>query len=288
MCSENYKIIPKDGAIRAFSKERIPYQPEDWRKNFREDLRCALSKLKPPTEEQYLKVSYCGTDAYYDLENILFYNIGPSHFRQIATHRIFAKKCSQQEMKTTDEGEEFPHRYAYEICDSQNQTVFWGKHSLAAEWEPLSISGSLSRNKPVDYWRALKEKPKKVHSHYCKPQELRDSNFGVKIKLSVPKTKNVNLTSVIKPMLDGAICAFHSADEVLKEESSTILKHLRVSEQLLFSRDHDILGECRFIYHYRKNSVKWNPKDNLCVAFEIEAEYNDDRECRFSGKIYKL
>lgn len=218
----------------------------------------------------------------FDLENVLFYNIGSAPFRPFATNRIFAKNCSNQE--TTDEGAEFPHRYVYKICDSENQTDFWGKHTLAAEWESLSVPVSLSSNKAVVYWRALRENPEKVHSYH----NLQGSSFGVKIKLSVPKTKTVNLTSVVKPMLDGVICAFHSADQCLQKESSLIASRLDVTEQQLLSTDNDILGPHRFIYPYRENSVKWNPKDNHCLAFEIEAEHNDDGSCRFSGGIYDL
>ena len=61
MCSENCKIISDDGMIQAFSKERIPYQPQDWRKEFRNALRCALSQLTPFTEGQYLMACYYGT-----------------------------------------------------------------------------------------------------------------------------------------------------------------------------------------------------------------------------------
>lgn len=285
MYSDNYKIISTDGMVQVFSKERIPYQPQDWRKEFRDALRCALSQLKPSTESQYLIASYCGTGTgSFDLENVLFYNIGSAPFRPFAANLILAKDCSHQETKTTDEGAEFPHRYVYKIYDSENQMDFWGKHTLAAEWESLSVPVSLSINKAVVYWRALRENPEKVHSYH----KLQSSNFGVKIKLSVPKTKTVNLTSVVKPMLDGVICAFHSADQCLQKESSLIASRLGVPKQQLLSSDNDILGPHRFIYPYRENSVKWNPRDNHCLAFEIEAEHNNDGGCRFSGGIYDL
>ena len=285
MCSENCKIISTDGMVQVFSKERISYQPQDWRKEFRDALRCALSQLKTSAENQYLIASYCGTGTgSFDLENVLFYNIGSAPFRQFAANRIFAENRFHQGTNTTDEEVEFPHRYVYKICDSQSPTDFWGNYTLAAEWEFLSIPVSLSSNKAVVYWRALKENPGKVHSYHRIP----DSNFGVKIKLSVPKTKTVNLTTVIKTMLDGVICAFHSADQCLQKESGLIASRLEVPKQQLLSTDNDILGVCRFIYSYRGNSVKWNPQDNRCFAFEIEVEHNDDGVCRFSGEIYDL
>lgn len=89
-------------------------------------------------------------------------------------------------------------------------------------------------------------------------------------------------------MLDGIICAFHSANNRLQKESSLIASRLDVTEQQLLSMDNDILGACRFIYPYRENSVKWNPQDNRCSAFEIEVKHNDDGFCRFSGGIYDL
>ena len=283
MGSENYKIISTEDMVQAFSKERIPHEPQGWQKEFRNALRSALSELKP-MENLCLTASYCGTETgSYDLENILFYNIGSASFRQIATYRLFAENRFHQGTKTINEESEFSHKYAYKICNAVNLADFWESHTLAAEWEVLSIPASFSNNKAVDYWQALRGNPGKVHSYHKIP----DSPFGVKIKLSVPKTKTLNLVSVIKPMLDGVICAFHSADKRLQEESSLIASHIGVPEQQILCDSNDILGTCRFIYPYR-DSVKCNPQDNRCFAFEIAVEHNDDEDCCFSGHIYEF
>ena len=90
MCSENCKIISDDGMIQAFSKERIPYQPQGWRKEFRNALRCALSQLKITAEGQYLMACYYGTGTdSFDLENVLFYNIGSAPFRPFVNGILF-------------------------------------------------------------------------------------------------------------------------------------------------------------------------------------------------------
>lgn len=285
MCLENYKIIDKDGMIQALSKERIPYEPKGWQKDFRAELRCALTKLPPATENQCLVASYCGKgDNFFDLENVLFYNIGAASFSQIAAYRIFAENLSQQAVNEKDNESALPHCYTYKICDAATCKDFWKNRSLAAEWEPVPVSASFSKNKAIDYWQALRENPDKIKLHH----KISGSPFGVKIKLSIPKAKSVNLTSVVKPLLDGIICAFHSADNRLQKECGSIASRLGVSEQLLLCTDYDILGACRFIYPYRGTSVKWNPQDDRCLAFEIEAEHSDDDTCRFSGEIYKL
>lgn len=284
MCGENYKIVSEDGMVQAFSKKRIPYQPQGWRKELRDALQCALSELNPPAENQCLIASYSGKqNEFFDLENVLFYSIGAASFRQIATNRIFAKNCSQQTLNESNKESEFPYRYTYKIRDSQTCNDVWVNHVIAAEWEPVSISASFSKNKAIDYWRALREDHDKIKLY----QRIPDGLFGIKIKLSVPKAKTVNLTTVVKPLLDGVICAFHSADYQLQEESSLIAARLGVSAQQFLCTDTDILGEHRFIYPYRGSSVKWNPQDDRCVAFEIEVERNDDGECSFSGEIYK-
>ncbi|HIZ10890.1 MAG TPA: hypothetical protein IAA41_02195, partial [Candidatus Eubacterium faecavium] len=190
VCAENYKIIALDGMVQAYSKERISYQPLGWRKEFRGALRSALSELRV-TEKQCLITSYYEPEmGSFDLENILFYNIGVASFRQIATKRIFAENCSQQKASESDKETEFSHRYTYKICDSETHRDFWANRILAAEWDPVPVSGLFSVNKVVDYWQTLRDNPDKIKSYLRIPE----NPFGVKIKLSIPKTKTVNLT----------------------------------------------------------------------------------------------
>lgn len=275
-----------DDWLHAVSKKRIPFQPQGWQKIFRDTLRCELPKLKPPAENLCLVALYNSKTKsnFFDLENVLFYNIGAKPFRSLAAVRIFAQNCSEPTSDESGEETEFSHQYTYKICNPEICTDFWKNRALTAEWESVSVSASFSKNKAIDSWRALRENPDKIKRH-CK---IPEGSFGAKIKLSVPKTKEVNLTSVIKPLLDGIICAFHSADDRLQKEAGLVASRLGVSEQLLLSADYDVLGACRFIYPYRGTSVKWNPQDDHCMAFEIETEHSNDDTCRFSGEIYKL
>lgn len=280
------KIEMTDDWLHAVSKKRIPFQPQGWKKEFRDTLRCELPKLKPPAENQCLVALYNSKtkSSFFDLENVLFYNIGAKPFQPLAAVRIFAQNCSKPTSDECGEETEFLHQYTYKICSIEICTDFWKSRALAVEWKPVPVSASFSKNKAIDYWRALRKNPDKIKRH-CK---IPEGFFGVKIKLSVPKTRGVNLPSVIKPLLDGIICAFHSADDRLQKEAGLVADRLGISKQLLLSADYDVLGACRFIYSYRGTSVKWNPQDDCCLAFEIEVEHSDDDTCRFSGKIYKL
>ena len=280
----DYKIISSTDIVRVFTKKRIPFQPHDWCQTLRKELRTALSELKPE-DDRFLTAYYYGAKTnLFDLENILFYNIGSSTFRQIAMQRIFAKFCVRNNAYTFESHSDFPCEYIYRLQNSVNEADRLEQYSVAAEWKEISIPATFGKNKPLDYWLALKSNAEKIHICDTIPGGI---PFGIKIKLSVPSSRALNLAAVVKPLLDGTVCAFHGADAYLHENSELLASRIGVTAKQLLYEDNPILGKCRFLYPYL-SGVKWNPQDDRCLSFEVETENSNDGGTYFSGAIYRL
>ena len=76
ICTENYEINVGENVVEAVSKEYIPFDPKDWRKDFRDNLRQVLKDTLSADAHSKLFASYSGPSVgVADLDNILFYNI---------------------------------------------------------------------------------------------------------------------------------------------------------------------------------------------------------------------
>ncbi len=302
---EQYLIAYTGDSVLALSKERIPYNVKDpWINTFRKNLSEQLKKLCSD-EGQMLKAYYCQTEDYgkkawykktFDLDNILFYNLKkPSAFSGIADKHIYAKCSKENDIDNTiktilnlpeEEIKNFPCRYVYRVEPSSKPEQSWPVP--AVRWEKISIDKNPGADrKPFDYWKILKTNEKEINK--CKDSpECIDGDFGVKITLCVPKGKKLNLAAAVKPMLDGVICAFHGLKgKAYSDDMHLAFKRLDVE---IGSNDKkmNILGCRKFIYTFGKKGVKWNPADDRCKAFEIEAIQSKGTKFSFSGGIYPL
>ena len=93
----------------------------------------------------------------------------------------------------------------------------------------------------------------------------------MRVALQIP-SPFLNLTSVIKPLLDGVICAFHfdsNPDPIAVQRlaATTGLEREMILHRLQSPKT-PILGSRRLLDPYR-SFVKWNPADDLCAAFRI-------------------
>lgn len=130
----------------------------------------------------------------------------------------------------------------------------------------------------------MKEHPECVHIYHTIPT---DGYFGVDLRLSCPEEEQLNLTSAMKPLLDGVVCAFHCPDATLHIRAEQVAARLGISPSLLLDSTYDVLGPNDFVQPYR-NGAKWNPRDDLCAQIHISLERNSHGLHLFSGRIYEL
>ena len=106
----------------------------------------------------------------------------------------------------------------------------------------------------------------------------------------VPK-KHRNITSLIKPLIDGLISSFHYQNSPDHEVLDYIAKKKNASEDVamlqLSRNDFAFLGPRNLISSY-KNGVKWNPEDEKCTKVNIKQIAGLSKKAIIYGKAYML
>lgn len=273
-------------AIIVFSQRRIPFDmPKTGReivKTFKNDLIKAINGLQA-FENCILQARYGTTKkSFYDIENVLFYNIGTSNFKPFAKRGVVFSAVSEKEIielrKSYNIPDEYTHYYEYRIIEKKKQKEFT---SLLAELQniPLKCLGS----SPALIWKTLRTNENNIETHNSIDCHYGDT-FSIVLEITKPKNVSFNIMTSMKPLLDGLICAFHSS-EFSQDELEYFAQKLNCNKSLLAENSIDILGEreSKYLQIYR-NNVKWNPADDLCNYVDISIKDGDDWSV--SGKIY--
>ena len=255
-------------SVQFWTDRRLPFEPKGQMLDARNALRSALRRLTPE-QEKILLATYSSLDQNFcDAENVLFYNVGAANFETVATTgvrfdriHVAPPACPSQR--------HFSHHHHYRLAETPYPTAGPPDVSLT-----FPLNALTSSTKPHEIWWPASD---------CSigPTHMFPGSFEMRVVLRFPSPFR-NLTSVIKPLLDGVICAFHSQPEpdhiaVQRLAEKTGLKNEMVLERLQSPRTH-ILGPRRLLDSYR-DFVKWNPADELCEACAVLYEPSPSREC---------
>ncbi len=273
--------------VSIFSKFRVPFDMPKVgakeRKILKQDIKSAVKNLEA-LENGILQARYGTTEekSFYDIENILFYNIGTANFKKSAKNGVTFSKVEKQEMNTLRKKynipDEYEHYYEYAITQKHQAQEF---PSLLAEWRSISLKcvGLTATTS----WKNFKENEKAIQL-YDKIDCNEKDTFSLVLEIEKPKNLRFNIMTAMKPLLDGLICAFHSS-QFSKNELVYFAQKLNCNEEFLTSERIEILGErkSKFVQEYR-NGVKFNPADDLCDYVFITVK--EGESWAISGKIY--
>ncbi len=276
-----------DKSIVVFSQFRIPFDmPKsgvEIIKIFKNDLIKAIKNLQP-FENCILQAKYGTTEkkTFYDVENVLFYNIGTAHFKPFAKQGVTFSAVEDKEIinlrKKYNIPNEYTHYYEYQIIKNRDQKEF---STLLAEWRdiPLNCLGL----KPANCWNVIRTAEQKIQAYNTIDCDKGDT-FAVVLNIEVPKGVRFNIMTAMKPLLDGLICAFHSS-QFNKEEVEYFAEKLNCDKKILTKNSINVLGEreSKYLQIYR-NNVKWNPADDLCNFVTISIR--EGSEWAVGGKVY--
>lgn len=214
----------------------------------------------------------------YDLENRLFYNIKANE----TFHKIAPEELVFQKIDSVDEGR---YVYEYELVTREDAVNLLRGKKLLAKWENVEIKTNLP-NKPQRYYDAIRSNASQICFQSPLPA---GAPFGIKIELTVPSTcSGSHPVSVMKPLLDGVICAFHGEDGETKAMVSELFGEQRANELLTGSENLNLLGNRKYLKRYQ-NGFKWNPADEArYLRFGwIIVKLGDTKEYKMSGSIYQ-
>ncbi|MBQ8783718.1 MAG: hypothetical protein IJZ57_08110 [Clostridia bacterium] len=282
--------IRNERSVALFSKGRIPFDcsktDTELLKILKKELVLAL-KLLQSFENSVLCAKYGTTDEaknYFDVENVLFYNVGTSIFNSLTQQGVKFSHISSFEIaklqKQWNIPEEYSHYYEYTL-HSKPLLPPQMKNPLA-EWDNIRFCKCVGLT-PLMVWKTIKDEAVNIQI-YDKINCDYGDNFSLFLEIEKPKQVKFSIMTAMKPLLDGLICAFHNSD-FEESEVDYFSQKLKCNRDKIKSKELNILGErkSKYIQIYR-NNVKWNPADDMCQHVTISIK--EGNLWKLSGKIY--
>lgn len=247
------------------SVERIPFEPKGWKYQMREELKVNLKKIITD-KNKILYAAYCDNAKgphNFDLENVLFYNIGTSNFSNFASKGIIFETTPFPVEGSLFEEENYYYYYKYMLINPEESSSFWEQNEIINQFELLIDQEFKTSYKPEFYWIKTKQGNIITHNTPSKHDFL-----GIKLVINGPSDSEVNLTTFIKTLIDGIFSAFFYLPEkpdpllvkILKDKTGKSEDFL---ENLLCNKENAILGPYSVIHFFNKRkSVQWNPPDD--------------------------
>lgn len=285
----DYVLEQNEKKVLVDSDLYIPFEPNktdplkrEMIIRLRDDLRKSIKRLVVD-ETDILFASYRENDKshYYDVENRLFYNIGVSVFKdcckkQVAFIGDMESNCSKYESHSDTEERYF---YSYQVLPVEKIDSMMRKKEAVASWENFPIDVEIPQS-PARYYAAVRKKAVDVKIR----KKLRDKcPYGISLEVTLPL--KVTAVSIMKPLLDGVICAFHGENEGVK---NTLIKLFGDTSCYLNSDTSrlNVLGNRTYVLQYRGNgSFKWNPEDELLQFAKITVR--EGKKAMFNGTIFE-
>jgi hypothetical protein len=266
-----YLIVPASEdrrAVELWSSVRLPFEPKGWVREMRDELRVAVSNLTASPDE-VLQATYLSTEnGLFDLENVLFYNVGSACFSRSALGGARFERAHVRRMPGNAAAPPV-HFHQYAAMAREGAFLNWRPAASLARWqsEIAPLSGS---TKPGAVWLAMKRG--RVETTVTSNA---GSYFGLSLRLSVPLGSRISVPAVLKPLLDGVVSAFHAHDGSNLAQVAALLGTLGIAPEeaaaLLSDPRHAVLGERRLLWP-RREGVQWNPADEALVACELLVE----------------
>lgn len=284
---ENYVIKSGHDKVELWSQKRLPFEPKDWLQQMKNDL-CAELRRITAKENTILFAEYASPDeSPCDVENVLLYNVGSGPFRHLTRSGIFLKRNFQAKPLHETSPRLFPHYHRYQMYSLDLIHEEMAKtQNLLASWNNIMITFMTSNAKPHQYWYALK-------THDVVIYRLRvPLYYGIHLQIDAPNKQYFNLASIIKPMLDGFISAFHSYhkfdSEIINKLTMLAGSQRDTIVSLVQNQNTAILGKREFVRRYREG-VQWNPNDERCVQISVLVQRHTLLDtCKVSGKVFEV
>lgn len=286
----NYYIDYKKDHVQLWSKERLQFEPKGWQLRMRDDLKSSLLRMIA-SKNTILYACYASSIREdFDVENILFYNVGSSAFSNICKDNLIFERSFDNPpviQKSQYQNISFDHYQCYKITSESALQYVWGKTKTIAKWDDSICSRLSADSKPHDVWFNMANDKIDVLDN-----KIVKSYFGLNIILQLPTSIRANLTGLIKPLLDGITSSFHTHNGYdINEITERLSILLNVNREAIYNKlmnnSKAILGECRLLFKYR-NSVMWNPADKNLIFCKIYVKPTSGHLIKHSGSLFEV
>jgi hypothetical protein len=250
---------------------------------FRDELRRAIVGLRANGILEAIYTSPGGRRAP-DVENILFYNVGTSVFREVGKRVLrFTRKSAPVR--------DVPAGLSFGPCYHVRYQVGGTETSL-----PDAGAGAAVRAQIVcRRLKELKELPALWKAFRAAMISIAETSgessdpFTLRMVISAPKSCRINLAEVMKPLADAFISALHryqgeQLDEIVSRLSIQLSSSPEDVRQLLLRVRATVLGP-RAVPHLRARGLQWSPADDLLAAGEFVRETSEGGLIGVTGEL---
>ena len=143
-------INQENNLVEMWSKKRMPFEPKGWLLELREDMKKSIKQIIS-RKQAILHASYHSKIIEsFDLENILFYNIGASSFSAVVREGIRFERLFAN-APTVEGTEEFPHYQKYQLQNKQGDFLYWKRGVPSYHFHSITIP----KIKPEIIWYSM-------------------------------------------------------------------------------------------------------------------------------------
>jgi len=256
-------------SAKLWLNRRLPLEPTGEVAVARKQLVAAIRRLDVPDDTLFHASYHSLDEAFFDLENVLFYNVGPGSFASVARNGLEFGRI-RQAPPPAPSGERFAHYHEYTFVervaigpmDRESSFVF-----------PLPILSSSTKTHEV-WWHAASALPMNIP-----PVE---GLFRLRVDVGVPY-RITNVAAVLKSLLDGIVSALHydpqppaSTLQRLSSRTNWVAPEIR---RRLTNPPNPVLGSRRVVGNHR-DFVKWDPADDRCESCVLTITPREEPVCR--------
>lgn len=253
--SASFEIQSSRESVELWLSQRLPFQPNGSLLDARNRLREALGGLATHGDGGLIAEYVSARRGVFDLENVLFYNVGTGAFARLTREGLHASRSHGVPPRTRS-GRSFEHYHRYTLGPIPEPDPDSGPELSFA------LPTVTSATKTHEVWWAASA----------------GSGSGVSripgafsLFIEAP-TGSRNIASILKPLIDGIVSAMHPGMRIQGAAVERLVQATHWPRQEILRRLEtpaaSILPEREVLRPYR-DFIQWNPADELCDEFSV-------------------
>ncbi|MBM3462479.1 MAG: hypothetical protein FJX76_10295 [Armatimonadetes bacterium] len=252
----------------------------------RSDLAAAVAALDVKPGELVHAVLVCQDRRAFDVENLLFYNLGQGAFTRIADHGMrFERLDAPPPPCPVPLETDAPYLHLYLPAAVTSGYLHWRSAGSLASWRNAACGSRVADLSLASVWSAIKR------SGVTAQRDV-PSSGPLAIRLVLAGSAPCRLASCLKGLVDGALSALHShdgssIDVIAPRLAARLGLSVPSAKELLADRSADVLGRIRLVTPWGA-SLQWLPRDDLLVAGELVRVHAGSSGWLLSGEVTRV